>query len=749
MDHGLVTVKYAPADAPDIGKGRWTLPVHMTENKKFIEAIVERGIALQRELENLQLKGIARDESNSQRLWLSFKTDLQTISKNMAKELHYRMNMRIKLLEKDRDELANLPEADTDNNIRTSEAIVNNQLSHLVEKKASAKKDKLSAELALHGEKLGGTWSAINKDRKPRNMIRRLRVPHSNPPQFERSSKRMACLAKEYHDKLQQDDAPPEQADIEINLARALNTIPITQRLGNPNASRLDQLLTEGQTEKALSLTKNGSATGMDGCPYELWKALKKRFNESANTDQPCFNIIKVPTDVLVDIQTFGVDQETDFALGWMCPIYKKKDPTDISNYRPITLLNTDYKILTKALAIQLMDHIEDLIHEDQAGFIPNRKIFDHIRLANAIINYAEVTEEDGAIVALNQEKAYDTIKHEYLWETLNAFNLPDIFVNMIKALYKNATTRVVINRVLSEPYQVKRGIRQGDLLSCPLFDLAIEPLACMIRQDENIHGFSIPGIPDPIKVNFFVDDTSLYLNQTDSFQYAQQLLDKWCKVSGAKFNIEKTEIIPIGTTAHRQRVVETRKINLWEEFQLSDHIKIAKDGDAIRLLGAWIGNLTNEMTPWEPIMVRIIKHLQLWGRSRPTMQGRKLIIQAIVGGFTQYLTQAQGMPHHIEAALTRTIRDFMWEDDSSPRLALDTLQHPRNEGGLNLLDLKARNEAIEIMWLKSYLDFSGTRPAWAIVTDLIIDAAAPPDTCHSARMNAFLQSWAPPARGR
>lgn len=221
----------------------------------------------------------------------------------MAKELHYRMNTHIRLLEKDRDELANLPEADTDNNIHTSEAIVNNQLSHLVEKKASAKKDKLSAELALHGEKLGGAWSAINKDRKPQNMIRRLRVPHSNPPQFERSSKRMARLAKEYHDKLQQDNAPPEQADIEIDLAQALDTIPITQRLGNPNTSWLDQLLTEGQTKKALSLTKNGSATGMDGCPYELWKALKKRFNESANTDQPRFNIIKVPTDVLVDIQ--------------------------------------------------------------------------------------------------------------------------------------------------------------------------------------------------------------------------------------------------------------------------------------------------------------------------------------------------------------------------------------------------------------------------------------------------------------
>jgi hypothetical protein len=62
-----------------------------------------------------------------------------------------------------------------------------------------------------------------------------------------------------------------------------------------------------------------------------------------------------------------------------MCPIYKKKDPTEISNYRPITLLNTDYKLLTKVLAIQLMKPIHLLVHPNQPGFIRKRLIFDHI----------------------------------------------------------------------------------------------------------------------------------------------------------------------------------------------------------------------------------------------------------------------------------------------------------------------------------------------------------------------------------
>ena len=71
-------------------------------------------------------------------------------------------------------------------------------------------------------------------------------------------------------------------------------------------------------------------------------------------------------------------------------------------------------------------------------------------------------------------------------------------------------------------------------------------------------------------------------------------------------------------------------------------------------------------------------------------MAGRKLIIQAIVGGYTQFLSKAQGMPNDIEDALTKIIRDFMWEEDSSPRIALDFLQCSRDQGGLDLLDLKS-----------------------------------------------------------
>ena len=84
------------------------------------------------------------------------------------------------------------------------------------------------------------------------------------------------------------------------------------------------------------------------------------------------------------------------------CCFIKKKDKTDIGNYHPITLLNIDYKLFTKILALQLNDHAHSLIHNDQAGFIPRRSIFDIIRLAKAIINYAEITNTDRVIITLD-----------------------------------------------------------------------------------------------------------------------------------------------------------------------------------------------------------------------------------------------------------------------------------------------------------------------------------------------------------
>jgi len=217
--------------------------------------------------------------------------------------------------------------------------------------------------------------------------------------------------------------------------------------------------------------------------------------------------------------------------------------------------------------------------------------------------------------------------------------------------------------------------------------------------------------------------------------------------VSGARFNIDKTEIIPIGTKPHRRTIADTRKINAQDNNPLPQKIRITHDGEVVCILGVWIGNEANNQAPWEPILNIIKTKLNRWERAHLMLNGKCIILQAIVRGHTQFLAKAQGMPKHIEDALMNIMTTFIWEE-TKPRIAMATLQCPTQEGGLNILNVKSRNKAIKIIWLKAYLNFSLFHQKWATVTDHIILATAPPHSVEKARDNPFMQTWTALLRG-
>jgi len=117
----------------------------------------------------------------------------------------------------------------------------------------------------------------------------------------------------------------------------------------------------------------------------------------------------------------------------------------------------------------------------------------------------------------------------------------------------------------------------QGDPLSCLLFNIAIKPLANLLRKNNQLEGFNIPGMEEKLITTLFVDDTTVYLNQNDLFDDLTNTLDLWCKVSGARFNVNKTEIIPIGSKTYRNEVLETRCTTPLNPA-ISQNIHIAKE---------------------------------------------------------------------------------------------------------------------------------------------------------------------------
>ena len=428
-----------------------------------------------------------------------------------------------------------------------------------------------------------------------------------------------------------------------------------------------------------------------------------------------------------------------------MCPIYKKGDKENIANYRPITVLNSDYKIFTKILSERLADVAPYLIHTDQAGFVKGRSIFDQVKLAKLMLDYGEIKNVRGAIVALDQEKAYDKIMHPYLWKVLEEFGLPNSFIQMVETLYENAATFVIINGVISTPFFVIRGVRQGDPLSCLLFNLSIEPMAEMIRRS-SIQGIEIPGTNERVKCRLFADDTVAYLSHHDNLlQLQNECLTPWCEAAGAKFNIPKTVVVPVGPKEYRVKMIETRKLNE-NSPAIPNHICIADEEYPVRILGGWIGNEISQVTPWTPVIEKILANLKRWESGHPTIEGRRLIVQMVVAGMTQCLTKVQGMPRSVEKTLTDIIRSSTWNGEGRPMVSLDHLCNDTEDGGKKILDINARNEAIHLTWLQSYLNLEENRPTWAFIADEILAADIPNDQkiadTRQARINQFLQTW-------
>ncbi|TFY76705.1 hypothetical protein EWM64_g7308 [Hericium alpestre] len=445
-DHSIISVRYAPHDAPKAGKGRWTMPIYITHNEKFMRQIAGHGKTLAHDLDNAV--GQCTDAMNPQILWAKFKDKLKQVIRDHTHQDLGKMQMKINQLQRDADDLTVCPTFTSSPDLCKQEQFLTTEIQHLENKCHANARNTAQAKYHLQGEEINKYWTGLNKVKKHRDIIKRLRICDLNNPdaplRYEKSSKHMAALAGIYHNDLQTQgcDESRTPAETQQNNHNVINSIPASQRLPDNANTHLGQLITELDMEQALHTAKNGTTIGVDGCPYELWKQFQEISTKAVKAGELAFHVIKMLTMMFNDIQLHGVTASTNFSMGWMCPIYKKKDKSDIANYRPITLLNTDYKLFTKALVMQLVHTIHPMIHLNQAGFIPGRSIFDQTCLAQAMINFAEAMDENGVIVALDQEKAYDKVDHAYLWQTLKRYNLPDEFIRTVCSLYETAYTK-------------------------------------------------------------------------------------------------------------------------------------------------------------------------------------------------------------------------------------------------------------------------------------------------------------------
>lgn len=166
------------------------------------------------------------------------------------------------------------------------------------------------------------------------------------------------------------------------------------------------------------------------------------------------------------------------------------KDPGYPESYRPISLLQTDIKILPKILSKRLNQVILSLIHTDQAGFMPGHNTSFNLR--KLFFNLQAIHDSVGTrvIVTLDTAKAFDSVEWKYLWRCMDGFGPK--FIRWVQLLYQQPREKVVANGCPSQEFDLSRGMRQGCPLSPLLYALASEPLAVFVRADPEIKGLTL-----------------------------------------------------------------------------------------------------------------------------------------------------------------------------------------------------------------------------------------------------------------
>lgn len=446
--------------------------------------------------------------------------------------------------------------------------------------------------------------------------------------------------------------------------------------------SALELPISLEELSEALKTMPNKKCPGLDGLTAEFykifWEKIKDLYFEAIQ--------FAVNSNILHQSARMG-----------LISLLPKKDrvPTIIKNWRPLTLMNVDYKIYSKALSLRIKEVMPYIISEDQTGFMAGRDISLNSRKLLDIMRFVDEQNLAAILVQIDYEQAFDSLEYDSIWGAMRYFNFGPMFISYVQTLFAQPFSCVMNSGWKSSFFYPSRSVKQGCSTSPFLFNICAELIAIAIRKNDKIKGVTINNVEH--KISQFADDTTLFLLfDREVLLEVVKVFDHYCNLLGLKVNYDKTSIYRLGSLKNTNAKLYTNKPFYWTN-------------NPIKILGITITNDIQEMQRLNlvPIFVKMHNVLSIWRRRGLSLMGKVVVVNSLVASlFTHVVTVLDLLDDIYLKEYDKLVKEFLWNGKSS-KMRLLTLHNSKQYGGLGLVDLRSKDIALKTQWVAKCKRFS------------------------------------------
>ncbi|GJT30237.1 RNA-directed DNA polymerase, eukaryota [Tanacetum coccineum] len=390
------------------------------------------------------------------------------------------------------------------------------------------------------------------------------------------------------------------------------------------------------------------------------------------------------------------------FAIGcnssFVALIPKVLDPKVVSDYRPISLIGSLYKVVTKILASRLSLVISDLISDVQTAFLPNRQILDGPFIINEILARCKLKKQQAMIFKVDFAKAYDSVRWDYLDDVLISFGFGPKWRSWIRGSLSSGKASILVNGSPTSEFHLYRGLKQGDPLAPFLFLLIMESLHLSFSRAVEagiFKGYKID--PSTTLSHLFYADDAVFIGEWShsNLKGIMNILRCFSLLSGMSINIQKSHLLGVGIPD-----------NCVAEAAKSIGCLIMKA--PFKYLGILVGDNMSSKKAWDETINKMKKRLSRWKLNTLSVGGRLTLLKSVLGSTPIYNMSIFKVPksvlNYMESLRRNFFNGFQEGDRKIAWVKWSKVLASKKFGGLGVSSFFALNRALLFKWVWRYL---------------------------------------------